>query len=284
MARSDLANNAFRNAQRLLDRTMDSTFEPVTTITRQDAEKLARDMKLDPTVTNLDGSPWNTNMNQEYEAEPSPVNLTPPVIQEEDLLPKTNWNYFDMLEKAEKVKANKMFPLGQGVENDIPGFDFVTNWGKYYQTDDSLIKNTQARYRLALDYTVPKEAEASIDIAADIFDTDKGYSAEDITGFLTKIGQIESQYKTKVQKNNGPAKSYWQVEPKTAMSLVKNSSAYFGEKFEEQFNNSSWNTKGSALSSLRGLNKSQMTKLLLEDSDLAAVFAAGKLLVNLPAK
>jgi len=278
MARSDLANNAFRNAQRLLDRTMDSTFEPVTTITRQDAEKLARAMKLDDTVTNLDGSPFSMNMNQEYEAEPSPVNLTPPVIQEEDLLPKKNWNYFDMLEKAEKVND-----LGYD-SNDIPGFDFVTNWGKYYQTDDSLVKNTQARYRLALDYTVPKEAEASIDIAADIFDTDKGYSAEDITDFLTKIGQIESQYKTKVQKNNGPAKSYWQVEPKTAMSLVKNSSAYFGEKFEEQFNNSSWNTKGSALSSLRGLNKSQMTKLLLEDSDLAAVLAAGKLLVNLPAK
>ena len=91
MARSDLANNAFRNAQRLLDRTMDSTFEPVTTITRQDAEKLARDMKLDDTVTNLDGSPFSMNMNQEYEAEPSPVNLTPPVIQEEDLLPKKTW-------------------------------------------------------------------------------------------------------------------------------------------------------------------------------------------------
>lgn len=91
MARSDLANNAFRNAQRLLDRTMDSTFEPVTTITRQDAEKLARDMKLDDTVTNLDGSPWNTNMNQEYEAEPASVDLTPPVVQEENLLPKKTW-------------------------------------------------------------------------------------------------------------------------------------------------------------------------------------------------
>ena len=91
MARSDLANNAFRNAQRLLDRTMDSTFEPVTTITRQDAEKLARDMKLDPTVTNLDGSPFSMNMNQDYEAEPVPVDLTPPVITEKELLPKKTW-------------------------------------------------------------------------------------------------------------------------------------------------------------------------------------------------
>lgn len=114
MARNDLANNAFRNAQRLLDNTMDKTFEPVTTITRQDATKLAHKMKLDDTVTNLDGSPFNINMNQNY-GEADALPLAPDAtmesgITEEDLLPKKNWKGIpfldDMVEKVDKLGSD----------------------------------------------------------------------------------------------------------------------------------------------------------------------------------
>ncbi len=166
---------------------------------------------------------------------------------------------------------------------DSEASNFVTNWGKYYQTDDSLIKNTQARFRLAQNYTVPNEALESIDIAASIFDTDKGYSAVDITEFLSKIGQIESKYETKVQKDGGVARSYWQVEPKTARDLMTNSRAWFGEKFEETFKDASWN-KGNAKDSLKDLSLKQWSNLLLEDSDLAATLAAGKIITTFPKK
>jgi hypothetical protein len=66
MAYRDLSRNAFRNAQRLLDRTYNDTFEPVTTITRQDADDLAYQMKLDPNVTNYDGSSFDINNPQGY--------------------------------------------------------------------------------------------------------------------------------------------------------------------------------------------------------------------------
>ena len=48
--------------------------------------------------------------------------------------------------------------------------------------------------------------------------------------YLQHTGAVESLYKTKVQYGGGPARSYWQVEPKTAMDVVKNSSAFFGKK------------------------------------------------------
>ena len=66
MAYRDLSRNAFRNAQRLLDRTYNDTFEPVTTITRQDANDLAYQIGYDPNVTNYDGSSFNINNPQGY--------------------------------------------------------------------------------------------------------------------------------------------------------------------------------------------------------------------------
>jgi len=110
MARSDLANNAFRNAQRLLD----NTFEPFTTITRQDATKLAQDMKLDDSVTNLDGSPFNLNMNQGYEAEAIGYDTAESPITEEDLLPTKNSGYFDI---------NPDMKLSEGLAGHIKPYD-----------------------------------------------------------------------------------------------------------------------------------------------------------------
>ena len=89
----------------------------------------------------------------------------------------------------------------------------------------------------------------------------------EIKDYLEKTGAVESGYRTKTQMGGGPARSYWQVEPATAMDLVKNSSAYFGPKFRKIFGED-------ALKTLQGLNEQQMADLLLKNDTLAATMAA----------
>ena len=72
-----------------------------------------------------------------------------------------------------------------------------------------------------------------------------------------------------MQYGDGPARSYWQVEPETAMDLVKNSSAYFGPKFHKVFGDN-------ALKILQSYSEKQMAKALLDNDALAASFAAAK--------
>ena len=54
-----------------------------------------------------------------------------------------------------------------------------------------------------------------------------GFSKEYLIDSLTKIGQIETQYETKIQRGNNPeienfyARSYWQIEVDTAKDLLK---------------------------------------------------------------
>ena len=52
---------------------------------------------------------------------------------------------------------------------------------------------------------------------------------------MKKTGQVETNYTTKIQGKGGPARSYWQVEPDTALGLLHDSSAYLGKKFEKAF-------------------------------------------------
>ena len=132
-------------------------------------------------------------------------------------------------------------------------------------------KKNEARATAVLDagFSVPFDAKKAISVAASIFDGDDGHNAAEIEDYLEKTGAVESGYRTKVQSGDGPARSYWQVEPKTAMDLVKNSSAYFGPKFKKTFGED-------ALKILQGYNEQQMSDLLLKNDALAASMAAAK--------
>ena len=153
----------------------------------------------------------------------------------------------------------------------------ANDWTTLYQTSNDPVKTERALKEINKNYTVPIEAKNSIAIGAKIFEGDKGLSQTELIQYGNAIGQIESEYKTKVQRGGGPARSYWQVEPETALDLFRNSSAIFGEKFEKAF--AKYN-KGTAIGKtavkyLASLSEEKMSKLLESDSDLAATIALG---------
>ena len=155
----------------------------------------------------------------------------------------------------------------------------IANWNKHYQTDNTIKNSLLARERLSRDYTVPDEAVSAIENAATNFAGDGGFSKEYLIDALTKIGQIETQYKTKIQRGNNPeienfyARSYWQIEVDTAKDLLKNSSPVFGPKFESTFSNYAKNGK-TARESLLNLDDEDLVNLLEKDDTLAANIAA----------
>ena len=171
----------------------------------------------------------------------------------------------------------------------------VDVWNKFYKTETKIVNNKavkmsskeikeqkdKATKRLKNgNYNIPLEAKSSINVATDIFDGQNGMSKNQLTNLLSDIGQIESQYNTKIQYEGGPARSYWQVEAESALDVLKQNSLIsnplFGQKFETQFSNIIKNKSDTTvLKYLSNLSNSEMQKLLLNNSDLAATIALG---------
>ena len=150
--------------------------------------------------------------------------------------------------------------------------EIVNTWGTTYQTTNDPKKNARALKTISNTYNIPTEAQNSIQSIVPIYVGDKGFTAQELTELANAIGQIESGYKTKVQKGGGPARSYWQVEPTTALDLLNNSSAIFGPKFENFF---SIKYGKNAVKVLANKSKKEMSQLLESDSDLAVAMALG---------
>tara|TARA_R100001163_G_C5063840_1_gene201240 strand:- start:357 stop:2462 length:2106 start_codon:yes stop_codon:yes gene_type:complete len=156
----------------------------------------------------------------------------------------------------------------------------ISNWNKYYQTDNSTINSLKARERLSRDYTVPNEAVSAIENAATNFAGDRGFSKETLIDYLTKIGQIETQYETKIQRGNNPekenfyARSYWQIEVETAKDILKNSAPIFGNNFESTFSKKYKGEYKTAREGLLNLDNKDLVNLLEKDDTLAANIAA----------
>ena len=150
--------------------------------------------------------------------------------------------------------------------------EIVNTWGTTYQTTNNPKKNARALKAISTKYNIPTEAKNSITSIVPIFEGDKGFTAQELTELANAIGQIESGYKTKVQIGGGPARSYWQVEPTTALDLLNNSSAIFGPKFENYFSSKYGKN---AVKFLASKSKKEMSILLETDSDLAVAMALG---------
>ena len=178
---------------------------------------------------------------------------------------------------------------------EVPVNNSINMWNKFYKTETKIVngkpvKMSEEEIKIQKDkatkrlkngkYSVPKEAKSSIDIATDIFNGQNNMSKETLTKLLSDIGQIESQYNTKIQYKGGPARSYWQVEAASALDVLKQneliSNPLFGQKFETQFADIIKNKSNTTvLKYLSKLSNSDMQKLLLENSDLAATIALG---------
>jgi len=167
-------------------------------------------------------------------------------------------------------------------------------WNKFYKTETKIVNGnpvqmTQEEIKIQKDkankrlnngnYQVPASAKSSIDVATNIFSGQNGMNKEQLTKLLSDIGQIESQYKTKIQYKGGPARSYWQVEAASALDVLKQnaqiSNPLFGQAFETQFAKIKRPSGTTVLQYLSTLSNNEMKKQLLNNSDLAATIALG---------
>tara|TARA_R110001632_G_C11200795_1_gene403166 strand:+ start:1 stop:711 length:711 start_codon:yes stop_codon:yes gene_type:complete len=198
--------------------------------------------------------------------------------------------FFSLMSKAEAAEVDINSAIQErkqvGFLSDFflgEDSNLIANWNKHYQTDDSKVNAGKAKLRLSYmkepGYKIPNDAISAIKIAATNFEGDGGFSKKDLIDSLTKIGQIETQYKTKIQRGNNPeienfyASSYWQIEVETAKDLLENSSAIFGEKFEKSFVKYKNNDR-TVRESLLSLKNKDLVDLLRKDDALAANIAA----------
>ncbi len=246
------------------------SFAPVV---NEKGEELA--FKFNDTTYTIPGTSENFNMNLKYNEDVEnvyamggaiKVDLEPIVVKEN--LKSTNAEELTVAEKKEDKKKTK---------------NLIKNWNKYYQTDDSIIGSIKAKERLKRmnepGYKIPNDAISAIENAATNFDGDGGFSKKYLIDSLTKIGQIETQYETKIQRGSNPeienfyARSYWQIEVDTAKDILKNSTPVFGNNFESTFFNYAKNGN-TARQSLLNLSDRDLVNLLEKDDKLAANIAA----------
>ena len=191
----------------------------------------------------------------------------------------------DLSNEAASLNVNEQVKQVGFLSDFFLGEDsnLIGNWNKHYQTDNSTVNAGKAKLRLSYmkkpDYKVPDDAISAIENAATNFDGDGGFSKEYLIDALTKIGQIETQYETKIQKGSNPeienfyARSYWQIEVITAKDLLKESSAVFGNNFETSFSDYA-KDNNTARESLLNLSDKELVNLLEKDDALAANIAA----------
>ena len=191
-------------------------------------------------------------------------------------------------EASEPIQPGQISPYQARFKfNNIDQRYLVNQWKKNYQSENKTIEGLSANFRLLLGTNdMPQEAADQVNQVANAFDGDRGFNRDQIAEMLNAIGFIESKYETKVQRGGGPARSYWQVEPKTAADMLKQNlsamktgrSPLMGQNFENLFKSKYSEAIGNrtALEYFASLNEKQLQQLLLEDGLFAAAMAAHK--------
>ena len=195
--------------------------------------------------------------------------------------------------------VDEMFQSAKFNFKNIDQGYLVEQWSKNYQTDNSMIKRLKANRDLILgsNNAIPSDASKQIDLVSSAFDGDNNFTKEQITEILGAIGFIESdgyKYKkqglNKIDDGKGVARSYWQVEPSTAESILDQNlnamksgkSPFLGANFEKLFRSKYANQIGSgtALEYFASLNRNELSNLLLKDGLFAASMAAHKVVTT----
>ena len=175
--------------------------------------------------------------------------------------------------------------LVKEAEQDITKpMDMADVWGAVYQSESDTDKMDLFREHQK-DFKDPYKKESLhnisnvADIAGDVFDGDEGISGGKLANLLYATGAHESGGgKWDKQKGGGPALGYFQVEPKTAKDLIKNSSAYFGPKAKAHFKT----ILGKDVN-LSNISDKDLESLLMSDLG-SAIFAGAKYLAGAKTK
>ena len=202
----------------------------------------------------------------------------------EDIKPDTKIQTEDVFEGS---GVEPMFQSAKFEFDTINRGYLVNQWSKNYQGEDKFKDKARAVSELTFkSFDVPEEALAQISQVANVFSGQNNFSEDNIVEMLSAIGYIESKYQTKVQKDGGPARSYWQVEPKTAKDILKQNlqanNPILGQKFEDLFKSKYADQIGNrtALQYFASLNTKQLSKLLEQDGLFAATMAGFKVVTT----
>lgn len=151
--------------------------------------------------------------------------------------------------------------------------EFTKLWSKYYQTTEDPEKEARSDEVLADGINIPQNAKDAIDAAVYVFGGDMGVTPNVLEDLLVYTGEVESKYETRRQVK-GPALSYWQVEPDTAMDNLKNGSSLIGDKFNKIFKKELDYIGYDSDNPQRGLNKKKVMVALEKSDRFGAAMAA----------
>ena len=149
------------------------------------------------------------------------------------------------------------------------GFNYVDTWSKLYQTTGDPEKEAAFKQHVSELYgQAPKEAE----IRKAIQQVMPAFEGEVASRGMTKDQMNELMYRTALhesmggkynrQLGDGPARSWWQVEPATAYDNVQNFGHAFGPVYEK--------ATGYTRDQLSGMTQQQLGTLLENDPKFAA--------------
>jgi hypothetical protein len=204
------------------------------------------------------------------------------------------------IQTEDVFKDSGVDPMFQSAKFNFKNVDkgyLVEQWNKNYQTDNSITNKFKANAALFFGSNdMPADAAKQIDQVASAFDGDRNFSKDQIAEILSAVGLLESKYKYKKQGLNkiddglGVARSYWQVEPSTAESILDENlstmkgggSPFLGANFEKLFRSKYADQIGSgtALEYFASLNRKELSDLLLKDGLFAASMAAHKVITT----
>ena len=199
-----------------------------------------------------------------------------------------------------KVDEQKQEAMIEGDDAQVMQADFrlntvnknyiINQWSKKYQGQDNVADRRRVnRDLLFRSVKIPEEAESQIAQVAEVFAGQNNFTEDNIMEMLGAIGFFESKYRTKVQKDGGPARSYWQVEPKTAKDILKQNmqanNPILGQKFNDLFKDKYADQigDGTALQYFASLNDKQLSNLLENDGLFAAAMAGFKVVTTFDA-
>jgi len=130
------------------------------------------------------------------------------------------------------------------------------------------------------------DVDTAVQKAGIVFGGDSGFSKEKIESMVRHTGFVETEYGKTIADTNEPdvkkARSHYQIEPKTAYSLVNpaRSGALLGEKFNQEFNylvpEGSNETAKEYLNNLYTTDNKKFLDTLQNDKYLGATLAAGR--------
>lgn len=187
-------------------------------------------------------------------AQPQQTTIGTPFPNAVDSNPQQSQSFL----QPNNTKKNSRVELAEGATLPIPPATLSTrpadnfkfdHWLEDFNSDRNIteeqVDNARERFNRFNVDRIPEDVFSDVDVAVQkagiVFEGDSGFSKEKIETMVRHTGFVETEYGKTIADTNEPdvkkARSHYQIEPKTAYSLVNPalSGALLGEKFNREF-------------------------------------------------